>query len=449
MGYSQVKGRKPFERASKIAHTHILNNPDVQSFVGSCRLPSEPEKADLDSLQKRLPDADRRIEHVIAVDGGLTEVSVRKEFPTASISFIAFGPLWLTLSNLREVETLPFIAPEDMARLKNLQRYTLSVPTKAILAKECRSFSEGVRKTIHQFLANPKQGEFLRSLRWLLFREWLPASERQSWTVPRCPYPGCDGGGITFSSGGATELACQSCGQTVYLSDTLRLYERIDEEQGAGGIMAYLLSTLEQLVLIDIVRALLNLKPTILREILLIKDGPLAFFGNVAPLRKPMQELMTWLATKDSGRPLICLAGLEKSGAFVEHAALIEPRLHNDHYLLLDNEYIYRYVVPGNPDGEPFGRNTYYGAKVIYKSDQGNVFVATIPTAGFKQIPAITDLFNAAEVLRVIGDLRCSMYDNALLPVVLANRLVSLADVPSSEILKRFVKSSVVNGTSG
>jgi hypothetical protein len=35
------------------------------------------------------------------------------------------------------------------------------------------------------------------------------------------------------------------------------------------------------------------------------------------------------------------------------------------------------------------------------------------------------------------------MYDNALIPIVLANKLVSLADAPSSEILKRFVKSSV------
>ena len=36
------------------------------------------------------------------------------------------------------------------------------------------------------------------------------------------------------------------------------------------------------------------------------------------------------------------------------------------------------------------------------------------------------------------------LHDNVLIPVVLANRLVSLADVPSSEILKRFVKISVV-----
>jgi hypothetical protein len=240
-------------------------------------------------------------------------------------------------------------------------------------------------------------------------------------------------------------LTCGACGRTVYFTDGLRLYERIDDDQGAGGIMAYLLSALEQLVIVHIIRTLLRFKPAVLREILLIKDGPLAFFGNVAPLRKPMGELMSWLADKDQGRPLICLIGLEKSGAFVEHATLIEPSLKNDHYLVLDNTYIYKNIVPGDPNGQPFGQNTYYGAKVIYKSTQGNVFVATIPTAGFKKAPKLADLFNAPEVLRVTGDLRCSMYDNALLPVVLANRLVSLADVPSSEILKRFVKGAVIS----
>lgn len=443
MAYGQFKGRKPFERASKIAHTHVLNNPEVQEFVSACVLPAAPDRANLDALQKPLPLVTRRIEHVIAVDGGMTEVSVRKEFPTASITFMTFGPLTLSLSHLKDLDVSPFIGPEDMARLKNIERHSLSVPTKSILAGGASTFSEGVRASIHRFLASPKRPNLLEALQWLLFREWLPEGQRKGWIVPQCPNPRCDGHDILFQSGGPTEIACPDCGKTIYLSDALRLYERIDDEQGAGGIMAYLLTTLEQLVLVKVIRFLVEVRPATLREILLIKDGPLAFFGNVAPLRKPMRELMRWLADKDNGSPLICLVGLEKSGAFVEHAALIEPELNKGHYLLLDSDYIYKYVVPGDAQGEGFGGNTYYGAKIIYKSPQGHTFVATIPTADFNVRPAFEDLYNAAEVLSVVGDLRCSMYDNALLPIVLANRLVSLADVPSSEILKRFVKTSV------
>lgn len=440
MAYSQIKGRKPFERASKIAHTNILNNPDVQEFVETCTLPSAPEGSQLESLQKPLPPSEKRIEHVIAVDGGMTEVAVRKEFPTASMAFMTFGPLTLTLADLTELDFQPFIAPEDMAKLKNLQRYSLPLPAKAIRAAGAASFSEGVRRQVQRFMAE-KHPELIRALQWLLFREWLPETQRQAWEVPKCPT--CSHPTIRFESSGPIEAACKACGATVFLSDSLRLYERIDDEQGAGGIMAYLLTTLEQLVIVNIIRQLLELKPSILREILLIKDGPLAFFGVVAPLHQPMRELMEHLSTQDNGKPLICLIGLEKSGSFVEHAALIEPSLKKGHYLLPDTEYIYKYIQPGNPSREGFGHNTYYGAKLIFKSDRGDIFVATIPTRSFQARPKFEDLLNGAEVVRVTSQLRCSMYDNALIPVVLANRLVSLADVPSSEILKRFVKTSV------
>jgi hypothetical protein len=441
VGYGQIKGRKPFERASKIAHTTILNNPDVQEFVETCTLPSAPEGSQLEALQRPLPVGEKRIEHVIAVDGGMTEVAVRKEFPSASMAFMTFGPLTLTLSDLTELDFQPFIAPEDMAKLKNLQRYSLPLPTKAIRAAGAATFSEGVRGQIQGFMAK-KHPELIRALQWLLFREWLPLAQRQVWEVPQCPV--CGHPKIRFETGGLIEAACKACGSKVYLADSLRLYERIDEEQGAGGIMSYLLTTLEQLVIVSIIRQLLDLKPSVLREILLIKDGPLAFFGVVAPIYKPMRELMEYLSDQDNGKPLICLIGLEKSGSFVEHAALIEPLLKKGHYLLPDTEYIYKYIQPGSPSREGFGHNTYYGAKLIFKSNRGDVFVATVPTRSFQAAPKFEDLLNGAEVVRVTSELRCSMYDNALIPVVLANRLVSLADVPSSEILKRFVKTAVV-----
>jgi hypothetical protein len=444
MGYNQVKGRRPFERASKIAHTTVLNNPDVQEFVESCVLPSAPENSQIEALQKSLPKVKTRIEHVIAVDGGMTEVVVRKELPSAAMAFMTFGPLTLKLSDLSEIDIQPFIAPEDMARLKNLQRLSLPIPARAILARGAATFSEGVRHQIQRFLTI-KQPDLGRALQWLLFREWLPMAKRQSWDVPRCP--SCKEDSPTrFESGGPLEKDCILCGAKVFLADCLRLYERIDDEQGSGAIMAYLLTALEQLVLVDVIRQLLQMKPSVLREILLIKDGPLAFFGVVAPLHAPMRELMAYLADKDNGKPLICLIGLEKSGSFVEHAALIEPLLKRGHYLLPSTEYIFKYIQPGNPNAQGFGHNTYYGAKLIFKSERDDVFVATIPTRAPSSTPKFEDLLNGAEVIEVTSRLRCSMYDNALIPVVLANRLVSLADVPSSEILKRFVKTTVTQG---
>ena len=47
-------------------------------------------------------------------------------------------------------------------------------------------------------------------------------------------------------------------------------------------------------------------------------------------------------------------------------------------------------------------------------------------------------LAGTREMLANVAKLKCDMYDNALLPVALVNKLVSLADHPSSKILQKF-----------
>jgi hypothetical protein len=407
-------------------------------------LPDAPDAPTLRDRLLEIPKGCGRIKTVIAIDGGMTEVPVRREFPSASIAFMTLGPLLRSLEDLAEVDRLPFIGPEDMARFKNIHRYTVVVPVKGVRAPGAKGFAAGVRHAIHKFLVQDEP-DLLKALQWLLFREWLAPGEREPWQIARCPESpdGQCASSFKFRSGEPVEQRCPVCGRPVYLSDGLRLYERIDEDLGAGGIMAYLLTTLEQLVLVHLIRAILSMKPSLLREILFVKDGPLAFFGVTSPLRKPMRELMRYLGTLGDGEPLINLVGLEKSGAFVEHATLIEPLLKPGQVLVLDNDYIYKYIQPGDPDDQAFGVNTYYGAKVIFKGAAQDTYVATIPTATYNSHPRLEDLFNGAEVLRVTSQLRCSMYDNALVPIVLANKLVSLADVPSSEILAKFATKGI------
>ncbi len=154
-----------------------------------------------------------------------------------------------------------------------------------------------------------------------------------------------------------------------------------------------------------------------------------------------MRELMRFLGHSEEG-PLINLVGLEKSGPLVEHAALVEDAIPPHRALVLSSSYIYRHITPGPTDKE-FERNTDYGANVIFRGARNDTYVATVPTLKYSSSPSMDELLNAGDVLRATADLRCSTYDNALLPVVLANRLVSLAHVPSSEILKRFAKKQI------
>ena len=136
---------------------------------------------------------------------------------------------------------------------------------------------------------------------------------------------------------------------------------------------------------------------------------------------------------------------MEKSGAFVDHAIQIQDRMDPGTALVLSNDYIYRYVVPGDPESpHPYGANTYWGGKLIYEAPNRNVYVATVPIGGFNPAPTMDDFPNLAEILSVVGSLRCSMYDNALLPIALANKLVSLSDFPSARILESFARGTVL-----
>lgn len=438
----QIRGRKPFERASKIAHAEIINNPSVQSFIQDCELPEPPSKESLSDLLVEVPEGTGNVSTVVAIDGGMTETWVRNEYPSASIAFFTLGPLLLHLEDLRDLDEMPFISPEDMRRLKSIQRYSFVLPTRAVKRKAAGTFAEGVRRAVHDFLQDG-DGHLQDALAWLLFREWLSPDERSTWVIPHCPTPDCEEAAIEFRAGGPVVVDCPTCRRAVFLSDALRLYERIDDELGAGGVLSYLLTAVEQIVLVHVIRSVLQMKPQLLGEVLFVKDGPLAFFGVTAPLYRPMRDLMTFLGSVTGG-PLIHLVGLEKSGPFVEHAALIEDSIPSHHALVLSSPYIYRHIVPGPADKE-FGRNTYYGAKVIFRGEANDTYVATVPTLDYLSSPTLGDLLNGPEVLRTTARLRCSMYDNALVPVVLANRLVSLADVPSSEILKRFAQHGIAS----
>jgi hypothetical protein len=450
MAYGSIRGRKPVERASKISHAEIISNPTVQSFLDDCAIPQPADHQVVSGLAQSVPPAvDSKIQAVVAIDGGYRETAVREEYPSATITFFTFGPLLFNLSDLRALDEEPFIAPEDLARLKKIQRYSLVLPTRNI-SRRGQSLRMSVREALQEFFeAEPTQDPPLKeALRWLLFRGWETGGAK-SWEIPQCPNYGCDRTSIVLTPDSPDRQPCSTCGKPIFIVDALRLHERVDEEQGAAGILGYVMTTLEQIVLVHVVKALFELKPTFLREVLFIKDGPLAFFGQTAPLSRPMRELASFLGSRpnpdgDGTISLLNVTGLEKSGAFVEHAMQIEDRMGSDTALLLSNEYIYKYIVPGDPDSaDPYGKNTYWGGKLIYKAGDGNVYVATIPTGDFKPTPQYGDFLNLTDILSVLGTLRCSMYEHALIPVALANKLVSLSEFPSSRILETFARDRV------
>lgn len=444
MGYTSRYGRRPQEAASKSAHTFIINDDNVKQFLKHCNLPNTADQITLDEkFLYDVKDPDKNdIQIIIAVDGGYTEVPVNRSFPSSTISFFQFGASLVKTKDLEEMEASPFISPEAIAKLKELQRLKLVLPTKNISLQKIDTLTKSVRYAIYDFFRTAEQGESkLETLKWFLFQKYGP--DRPEYNLANCPE--CGNTNIKIKQSDVKEdytFKCPKCLSTLFLTDVFRFHEVVDEEIGAGGILGYLTNVIEHFVIIHTIRIILKLKPELIKKTLFIKDGPLGFFGQTANMHDPMRELIKYLVSKYD----INLVGLEKSGAFVEHADEIKEKLAPGQVLLLSNKHIYTYILPGDPNNpDPYARSSYYSSKLIFKSKDERIYVVTIPTLEGRVVmnPKPDDFHNLVQILKNIEKLKCDMYDNSLLPIAIVNKLVSLSNHPSAVLLEKFAKATI------
>lgn len=448
MGYSAKDGRRPFEMASKASHHHIINDQEVQSLLKQLEPRPRAEQSDFKDLAiKFAPPANNPIQHIIAADGGYAEVVWEKDFPSRLIHFVQIGALYFRVEDLLKIEKSEFILPEDMARLKNIERLKFALPTRNMRLASQSTLKLSILEIIADFFRKNKLGEsqsLMDSLVWFLFRQYKGAertAEDDNWELATNPYTDepiilrlrdLDRTQYTFK--------CPTTGRPVRATDVFRLHEVIDEEAGATGILGYLTNAVEHIVLIHLIRSIINTQPELLKNILFIKDGPCGFFGQTANLYKPMLDLVRWLQKEHD----LFLVGLEKSGAFVEHAQEVKDKLRPGEVMLLNNEYIYKYILPGQGDGNrPYGSTTNYGHKLIFKTPKGQMHVVSVPIRSLELTPRASDLKNLPVLLTNVEQLHCDMYNSALFPVALVNKLVSLSAHPSQLILQNFAKRSV------
>jgi hypothetical protein len=444
MSYSSGRGR-PMENASKIAHSHVIADPDVRDFLSKCMLPKGAGSVHLDTASVVCvePMVRNPIRHVIAFDGGYQEIPVKKEYPSASIGFFQFGALFFEMQDLLDLGSEPFIAPEDMAKLNQIERFKVSIPIRNVKLADAPTLTDSIRRTLYRFCESKPSGgtSFNVTLAWLIFRTY--AGQAVTWDLARCP--ACGRERIQLTSEHMSDqhtYVCPHCSGTIYLTDVFRLQELIDDDFGAGGIFGYLTNTLEQLALAHIIRLILDTKPAMLEEILLVRDGPLAFFGQTANLHHPFRDLTDFLLTHRN----LYLVGLEKSGPFVDHAHAISSLLLPGQALVLSSDYIYANILPRSSAASgPYGSSTYYGTKVIYKSLSSGMYVATVPSPQSPTSSQQSPIPNLNIILNNLNVLKCDMYDSALLPIALANHLVSLANHPSAVLLEKFARQSVVH----
>lgn len=441
-----------FIRGSSISHSYIINDDEVKEYLNNCEIPVEAKDVKLnESLKYDIIYPEKNgIEYIVTVDGESTTIPVKKTFPSSLITFFQFGSLLIRRNDLDEMENKPFISPTDIKKLKEIKREKFVLPTKNVALKKGVDFRTIVREAIHEFFKKEHSGNtsLLTTLYWFIFEEYDTGSTKQSYKLSKCPH--CETKDIHLGKNNINFLnyswvcTVEKCKKEILITDIFRLFEKIDKHENADAtsITTYLENVIESFFIIHTIKSLLEIEEGLVDRFLFVKDGPLSFSGETANMNSLMQNLITHLNKSKK----INLIGVENSGPFVDHAKQIKDKLDPGQVFLLNNEHIYNYIKFGNPKEQRYGSTSYYSGKFIYKSFDGRIYVLTLPVENhntYYNQPELSDLNNIEEILMNIDKLKCDIYENAIIPVAIVNKLISLTNHPSTNILERFAKKSM------
>jgi hypothetical protein len=262
-------------------------------------------------------------------------------------------------------------------------------------------------------------------------------------SVTKCP--DCDAkldrpphGPLAIDEEGAN---CPVCDATLYTTDTLRAHEAFRENgsnlEAAGRVM----SVAERLILLALVSHLRARQRSTLGQMAFITDGPLALFGEVASIRHPLLRLLQQMAAAQlaDGLGLPVMLGIEKSGHFQEHAEAIRDHISPGQLMLLDDEYLERYITFRGASAH--GRDTYYGRHFFYRGAAGQMFTITVPPLGrigaFAHEPfQLTDYPTLRATCATLDRIATRLYQNATIPVTLAHHYAAYPLAQAGRVLK-------------
>ena len=442
------KTRRTFSWTAKANHSQIVNDDYIQDFLKGCRFPKKPslDEEKSKNIVNKISSKDLSKKYILTVDGSYTLVQTQKEFPSSEIAFFQFGAIAFETDDLDNLASKPFISPEDVKNLHNLKKAKLALPVKNVTSNNQRSLNESIRNEIYRFFLKERDSllSLMDTLCWLIFEEYSDTPKKK-YPLASDPNIGAGKGEIVLVRDQMKpDFTFEHNGKVIYLTDVFRLHEVIDEDFGAAGILGYVSRLIEQILLMRYVHFIYKQGPMALNDFIFISNGPLSFSGQTANMHKPFRSLCSFLEKKIN----ICLLGLEKSGPFVDHAFEICKNEENKFYLekgsvlILSNEYIYKYITPGDHERMHYGSTSYYGGKNIIHTDDGQIFDVSLPIESADVIlsPKLSDYKNIELVVSVLKRLKCDMYYNTIIPVALANKLIALTGHPSQSILEKYAK---------
>jgi hypothetical protein len=451
------------ELANKASHFDLIQDPEIENFLYECNYLQEPSEEEGDRRTSNftlIPNLDRVKfpEQIIAIDGSPYCSRISDRLPDTEVGYVKISSVLIKLNDFDGLKVGKYVDPFKVAKLLDKSdSLKFILPSANICWNGQNSVVNSFRAAVDKHLYGEKTrfdtNDPKTSLRTTLF---YLASKRPSdmgtgdvnkLKIHKCPNKeeNCKQENIEVFDKPDRQY-CPQCGIEVYPSDCLRLWEEINEWQSNEAAINRFMGIVEHLLPIHYVRNLAENSLSALSSTVFFLDRPLGIFGTAAWLHKPILNYLSEINGRlaQQNKPPILIIGLQKTGQVVDYVGLIDRFIEPNTIFAIDDDYRYKYIVPGRkPSQGGFGSETYYGQDFIYKTSSGRTFIFALPypfknkeLLNFSEEKIkISNYQNLPLALALINKFECDLYENAVIPIALANQYTAISLVPGGKVL--------------
>ncbi len=434
----------PFEgeRATGESLIRLRNSKAVEEFIGVILQSDNQEPIEPPTINPQRSNWSPR--RVIAIDGSNLMHRVNNGLPAAEAGLLTTSVVAIDLEKLQRIPEDRIPSPRLFREMEDVAALEAVLPGLGVVRRDVPDdtalnfFRQATFDTLSSSIAKGHE-----TLLDTLHDICKKAGFR---TTIDCPMSDCDQKFIHCTD----SYHCQ-CNrrEQLFETDVLRLHEYFDDGDSAGQALNRLMSTIEILVLLNVLRFFVNNAPAYLASSVFVLDGPLAIFGTPASLLGSIRTELKSLnqtALERAGTE-IALFGLEKSGRFKEHWQQLDwqdglgprSRFPEQTTIVPDGDYISTYVKPRNRPGKDFGEDTHFGRVVLYKTNRGKhavIHVAMLnDSSGNLKDNSEKCYVRLGDILDVVDQVATYMYDDALMPIVRAHAHASIPLKQGADII--------------
>jgi len=413
----------------------LLDSEKVKALQNRFRIRERLEETDdfdKDIISKNdLTQSDYIADLILAIDGSNLTAKAENGFPGAEFGYITVSSVLIDLKKVKSLEENQFVNPKEFRETEKASTIDSVFPGCNVILDDEKSAKSSLRRALFEELKSNNiftNGETLLDTYEYLFR--IKREHFSESSLPKSPIDGVEEK-MTY---GYDEYTCPHSSEALFSTDALRLHELMNPGGSNGEMFGQIMSTLEKLWLIHILRAFEKKDwLSTFRRVAFIMDGPLAVFSTSSWLTKVINfelKRINEIQKNINGTDLL-IFGIEKSGTFFNHFIEIDTtkdgitdKFPKQSAFLLTDDYIKKNIIFSESQ-KPYGQDTYFGRKLFYKTKSGQKIVPVVATYNDYQSNLATGNINQfsrlADILDLLDNLVSNRYPNSVSPLISAH----------------------------